>query len=325
MGLMGCQNEAAPKDAMAKVNGRYIYRPQVEARYRMEVGTGTPGNAVDNGDALRLQVLLQLIQEEVLQQEAERMHVAATPEEVGEQFDDLRADFSKEEFDAQLQQLKTIGLGLDDLKRQIRQERSQEKLYNMVINSKIRVTDADVAHYYAMHKDAFNQTEPGYHLAEIVVKPDNRGKATWLLSQLEQGADFGRLAASFSDDEQSKKNQGDMGVVLESQLEAATGDAEAIKRLKAGGFTGVLAHSATDALTHEAKSEKPDAYVIYRLIERSPAGQRDLSDPQVQQSILVELRQERAQVLGNAYWEMLRTRAKVENYFAKSLVERAQH
>lgn len=312
VGLAGCKSEAVPADAMAKVNGRMISRSQVEARYRMELGSmGNAAAPADKGDSLRLAVLQQLITEEMLQQQAERLHVAATREEVEERFDDLRASFSKEDFDAQL---KTSQVSTDDLKQQIRRVRSQEKLFNMVINSKIRVTDGDISNYYATHKEAFNQTEPTYHLAAMVVGPNGRGKAAWLLSQLEQGADFGRLASSFSEDAETKKNAGDMGSVPESRLGEATGAAGVISKLKVGGITGILSRPGRTGVA------QPSAYVIYKLIEKFPAGQLELSDPRVQQSIRVGLRQARAQMLQEAYLERLRNASKVENYFAKSIV-----
>jgi peptidyl-prolyl cis-trans isomerase SurA len=309
--VTGCQQDAVPADAMAKVNGRIISRAQMETRYRMELGSAGDAKPIDNGDNLRLAVLQELITEEMLRQQAERLHVAATPEEIEERFDDLRASFSKEDFDAQI---KAAKMSVDELKQQIRRVRSQEKLFNMVINSKIKVTDADISNYYAAHKEAFNLREPSYHLAEIVVGPNSRSKAAWLLSQLEQGADFGRLASSFSEDAETKKNGGDMGLVPESRLNETTGASMIVSKLKASGVTEVLSRSAPNS------AGQVNAYVIYKLIEKYPAGQRDLADPRVQQSIRVGLRQERAQILEEAYLERLRNMSYVENYFAQRVL-----
>jgi peptidyl-prolyl cis-trans isomerase SurA len=62
-------------------------------------------------------------------------------------------------------------------------------------------------------------------------------------------------------------------------------------------------------------------YAIYKLISREPAGQRDLNDPRVQQSIRQGLRDGHAQLLKNAYFEKLHDEAKVHNYLADEILK----
>jgi peptidyl-prolyl cis-trans isomerase SurA len=75
----------------------------------------------------------------------------------------------------------------------------------------------------------------------------------------------------------------------------------------------------------DGQTKKPIGYAIYKLISREPAGQRDLSDPRVQQSIRQQLRDGRAQLLKAAYFEMLRDQAKVENFFAEQIFKNDAH
>jgi peptidyl-prolyl cis-trans isomerase SurA len=59
-----------------------------------------------------------------------------------------------------------------------------------------------------------------------------------------------------------------------------------------------------------------------KLIAKEPAGQRDLaSDPRVGQAIRTQLHDRREQLLKAAYYEVLRDSAKVENYYAKSVLD----
>jgi peptidyl-prolyl cis-trans isomerase SurA len=62
-------------------------------------------------------------------------------------------------------------------------------------------------------------------------------------------------------------------------------------------------------------------YAIYKLLAREPAGQRELSDPRVQQTIHTQLHNNRAQLLQNAYLETLHDEAKVKNYFAEEILK----
>ena len=66
---------------------------------------------------------------------------------------------------------------------------------------------------------------------------------------------------------------------------------------------------------------KIQGYVIYKLISREAAGQRDLNDPRVQQSIRQSLRDRKAQLLQNAYFEMLHDQAALRNYFAEQILK----
>jgi peptidyl-prolyl cis-trans isomerase SurA len=60
---------------------------------------------------------------------------------------------------------------------------------------------------------------------------------------------------------------------------------------------------------------------IVKLVSKEPAGQRDLSDPRVQQAIRSQLHDRREQLLKAAYYEVLRDSAKVENYYAKKVLD----
>jgi peptidyl-prolyl cis-trans isomerase SurA len=57
------------------------------------------------------------------------------------------------------------------------------------------------------------------------------------------------------------------------------------------------------------------------FIEKRPAGQRELNDPRVQQGIRQLLRDNHAQLLQNAYSEVLYNEAKIHNYFAEQILK----
>jgi peptidyl-prolyl cis-trans isomerase SurA len=60
---------------------------------------------------------------------------------------------------------------------------------------------------------------------------------------------------------------------------------------------------------------------IVRLVSKEAAGQRDFSDPRVEQAIRSQLHDRREQLLKAAYYELLRDSAKVENYYAKKVLD----
>jgi peptidyl-prolyl cis-trans isomerase SurA len=124
---------------------------------------------------------------------------------------------------------------------------------------------------------------------------------------MRQGEDFAMLAQNYSEDPNSSQNGGDLGFIPESALEKANVDLrKAVMSLRPGEITGVL-HTA-------------EGYRILKVISREPAGQRDLTDPKVQQTIRETLINRKDQLLKAAYYEVARNEAKVVNYFANRIV-----
>ncbi len=329
LALTGC-HQGHGADVLATVNGHAIMQPEVDRAYQAQIGD-TQGQrpSHDQEEALRLNVLRSLIDEEIVEQRAAKMNLTATNEEVDAKVSEMKAPYTEEQFQQKLQDSKQT---LDNLKHEIRRSLTIEKLENKEINSKITVTDADISNYYNSHKAEFNFIETQYHLAQIQVtdlptaQPGNlqgskatndaeaKKKIQALKNQLDSGADFGTLALNFSERPETASNGGDMGFVAESQMHADPAIYSAVTALKAGNVTEILP-------ILEEGTRKPIGYAIYKLISREPAGQRDLNDPRVQQTIRQQLRDGRSQLLKNAYLQVLRDQAKVENFFAEEVLK----
>jgi peptidyl-prolyl cis-trans isomerase SurA len=280
---------------------------------------------------LRLNVLHQMIVDEIMQQRAAKLNLVATDEEVDAKLTDMKALATQEEFN---EQLKQKNLTLDDVRREIRRSLTITKLQNKEILSKVNITSAEISNYYGAHKSEFNLIEPDYHLARIVVtsEPSKQGtnlqnnKATndaeakkkiqMLRNRLDAGEDFLSVAARFSEDPASTSNGGDFGFVPESQLQADSEIFNAVSKLKAGQTTETL-----PMVRGEGSARKTFGYAIYLLIEKRPAGQREINDPNVQQNIRQLLRNTQAQLLESAYNEMLYNEAKVHNSLAEKILK----
>jgi peptidyl-prolyl cis-trans isomerase SurA len=326
-GVAGCHQSPAP-DVVATVNGKDILRADLERYYKASLGDNPQQPTADQADINRLEVLNHMIEDEILQQRAAKLNLAATDEDVNAKLTELKAPFTQEEFDKQLQQR---NMTLDDYKRFIRRSLTQNKLLNKEIESKVNITDAEISSYYAAHKADYNLIEPRYGLARILVTTtpspqtsnlqnnkasgdaDAKKKIETLRNRLESGDDFSTLAMQYSEDN-TASNGGDMGFVLESQLRTDQEAYNAISKLKPGQYTDILPIS-------DPASHRIGGYAIYKLISREPAGQRDLNDPRVQQSIRQGLRDAHAQLLKNAYLEKLHDEAKIHNYLADEILK----
>lgn len=325
--MAGCHRSPSA-DVVATVNGKEILRAELERNYQSSLGDTPQKPSSEEADIRRLSVLHQMIQDEILDQQAAKLNLTASDEDVNAKLAEIHAPYTDEQFN---EMLKQRSLSLDDFKRDIRRGLTETKLMNKEIESKINITDAQIAAFYDAHKADFNLIEPQYHLAQVIVttapsqqsanlqgeKPASDGDAKRKIdaaySQLESGVDFGTVAMNLSEDPNTASNGGDMGFVRESQLKTDPAVYDAISKLKPDQFT--------DALPVYDSAHKIAGYAIFKLISREPAGQRELNDPRVRQNIHQSLHDSQKQLLQTAYLETLTDGAKVRNYLAEQMLK----
>jgi peptidyl-prolyl cis-trans isomerase SurA len=326
--IAGCKHSVGP-DVVATVNGQPIQRSEVEKDYRDNLGNNKEQPTKEQADATRLGILKQLIDDEILQQAAKKMNLVASDEEVDARLAEMKAPYTQEEFDKRLQ---ASSMSLDDLRRQIRRYLTSEKLMNKEVTSRINITDADITNFYNANKAQFNFIEPKYNIADIVVtsqptplqqggnlqnsKASNdveaRRKIEMIHNRLASGEDFSTVANNYSEDTSDANNGGNMGFIPESSLRSQAAAFAAISRLQPGQMTDIIPLMPPGA-------RAPAGYAIYKLIQKEPAGQRELNDPRVQQEIRQQLRDSRSQLLRAAYYEIMRDQAHVENHLAEQI------
>ncbi len=333
LALTGCHKGAGPDD-LATVNGKPIKQADVDRVYAQQLQNNPQQQppTTEQSNSLKLGIIHEMILEEIIEQRAAKLNLTATDAEVDAKLQEMKAPYTEDQFQARL---KASNHTLDDVRHDLRRSLTIDKLLNKEINSKITVTDADVNAYYNAHKADFNLIENTYHLAQILVTSspgastgnlqnskatsdaDARKKVQTLKNRLDAGEDFGTIAMNFSENPQTASNGGDMGSIPESQLKGNSALFAAISKLRAGQDTDIIPFPDPN------DPKKAGGYAIFRLLEKAQAGQRDLSDPRVQQAIRQQIHDSRSQLLKSAYFEMLRDQAKVENVLAERIFKEA--
>jgi peptidyl-prolyl cis-trans isomerase SurA len=166
--VAGC-NTTHNADVMSTVNGKAIMKAELDKAYQVQLGDAQQQQQKptrEQADSLRLNVLRQLIDEEIVEQRAAKMNLTASNEEVDAKLAEMKAPYTEDQFN---EKLKASNHTLDDVKHDIRRSLTFNKLLSKEIDSKINVTDADVAAYYNAHKSEYNLIETQYHLAQIQV------------------------------------------------------------------------------------------------------------------------------------------------------------
>jgi peptidyl-prolyl cis-trans isomerase SurA len=320
--LASCNRPVSP-DVAASVNGRPITFAVLDRAFAAQF-PNVPLKANDDQTiGLRLETLRALIDSEILLQRAEKEGLLAADGDVDAKFNELKAPYTQEEFQKLLTQRK---MSISDLKSQIRRELSVNKIINKEIGSHISISDADVTAYYNANKAIFNLAEDRVHLAQILVTTNSdpnirnlkndkaqndeqaRNKIQSIELRIRQGEDFGTLAQNYSEDKDYAANGGDLGFIPQSSLDKANPELRKLIMSMTPGQVSQVIHT-------------PEGYRIIKLISREPAGQRELSDPRVQENIRHELFQRKDQMLRSAFYEVARSETKVVNYYAQSLLE----
>lgn len=318
----GCK-KAPPANVAAVVNGRPITYAELDKQYQFQFGNMSEKPGQEQLTYQKIELLRSMIDNEIMLQRAEKLNLMATDADVEAKFAELKTPYTQEEFQKQLQ---ARNMTADDLKTQLRRDLSIQKLFNKEITSKISITDKEVTEFFHANKASFHFPEPQVRLAQILVTPrpdpnvknlkgdkaaneaQARKKIELLEARARSGEDFAMLAQNFSEDPNTAANGGDLGFIGESALEKASPELrKMVMSLQPGQISPPI--------------RSQDGYRIIKVISKEPAGQRELTDPRVQQSIREQLINRKDQLLRAVYYEVARNEAKVVNYFAMRVLD----
>jgi len=318
---LGACRQAPPPNVAATVNGRAITYDDLEKQYRRQFTDPAEGTSADQIQVQKMELLRAMVDEEIMVQRAEKLSLMATDAEVEAKYNQIRAPYTQEEFQKQLDARK---MNTEELKAQLRRSLSVEKLINKEITSRINITDKDIADSYNSNKGSFNYPEPQIRFAQILVTPSPdpnvrnlrqdkaqneeqaRKKIQLIEQRLKAGDDFAMLAQNYSEDPMTAPNGGDHGFIPESAFEKAPPE-----------LRKIIMTLPVNQVSPPIRTA--DGWRVIKIYSREPAGQRELNDPRVQQQIRETLLNRKDQLLKAAYAEAARNESKVMNYFALSI------
>ncbi len=207
-------------------------------------------------ETLRDQVLQFLISSQWIQGEAGSRNVKVTDAEVNKQF----ASTKKQSFpkDADYRKfLSSSGMTEADLLFRVRLDTLSNKLREAVIKGKDKVSQAQIAAYYAKNKARF-ATPERRDLRIVLTK--TAARAAQARKRLAAGGSFKEVAKKYSIDQASKNQGGSLPAVAKGQQEKALDDA-------------VFA-AAKGKLSGPVKTQF--GYYVFRVQKVSPATQQTL-------------------------------------------------
>src|SRR5215475_11003442 len=101
LAICGCKH-ATPDNVAATVNGRTITYAELDKKYQSTFMSSTERPSDDQMAIQKLEVLRSLVDNEIMLQRAEKLGLMATDADVESKFTELKAPYTQEDFQKQL-------------------------------------------------------------------------------------------------------------------------------------------------------------------------------------------------------------------------------
>lgn len=235
---------------VAKVNGDKIAVSDFEARLKLAATQADaawlkqPARAQD----FKEKILNAMINEELLLQEAKRLGITASDEELAEEYTRYKSQYTEAVFQ---KMLKDKGISYDDWKEERRSNYIIDKLRNTVTPDAKKITDAELKAFYDQNIKDFQRSEEVRVRQILVGKLDT---AKMIHAKLQEGENFAALAQQYSISPDAK-NGGDIGYFSRGTFPAV--------------FDKVCFSLPVGAISDVTKSEF--GYQIFKVIDHRPA------------------------------------------------------
>lgn len=299
---------SGPDEAVATVNGKEIMKSELEQIVEMySAGAegqhqgGAPGMDEQAKNDLRVKILDQMIEEEILFQKS-KDYVKDLDQKVADEYANILKQFGSEE--AFVEEISKNKLTLDDVKEQLGKKITIQAYLNDTVMSKIDVSDATLKDFYEKNKAQYERTAQiqASHILCSVAKeatPEQKDEALAKIKKvqerLKKGEKFEDIAKEVSDCP-SGKNGGDLGLFGKGQM---------VKPFEDTAF-GLKVGQTSDIV------ETQFGYHIIKVVDKKDAGLRTFEE--VKPSIENNLKRKEFQTKMTQLLDELKGQAKIEKF-----------
>ncbi len=249
--VISCQRALSPQ-VVAEVNGDPITVAEfVEELSPLVEGYHTPASPQEQEALERLKEALldQLIEKRLILQEARRMNITVSDEELEEVFAAIRKGYPKGGFE---EVIRGEGISMAQWKERLRQRILIEKTINRVCQISPSVEEVTLREYYEGHKEEFVVPEQ-VRVRQIVVQSLRDAKR--ILRKLKRGQPFEELARRYSKGPEAEEG-GDLGFFSRGEMPE---EFEVVFSLKKGEISSIV--------------KSPYGYHIFQVVAKRPQAQ----------------------------------------------------
>ncbi len=204
------------------------YKESISKMYGDELWNQEVKDGVKYKDEMKKAILQQMIQEQVIYQDAKKKNLEAKTQEVDKQFKQLKESISKDKEYEKF--LKDNNIDDKFLKSQLSKDISIQK-YKTDFDKNTKISEAEMKKYYEENKNNYIDDEvKASHILISTIDPktnkpvsqakkkEAKKKAEEVLEKAKSGEDFAKLAKEYSDDKGSGENGGDLGFFSRGEM-----------------------------------------------------------------------------------------------------------
>ncbi|UCD85830.1 MAG: peptidylprolyl isomerase [Deltaproteobacteria bacterium] len=291
--ITGCQGDCGESstkgEILATVNGQKIvfgeFKKELTA-FQSQYDRSFP-TARKISQSLKVTLLNQMIERKLLSQEAQRLGIEVSEEELRSNIDRIRGDYPENRFERTLE---IEYINLEDWETRLRENLLVKKLIDQVILTRITISGEEAQRYYQDHLSEYEVPEQ-VHARQIVVETEREARD--ILQRLKEGEDFIEVARESSLSPDSEKG-GDLGFFPRGKMPPE--------------FDQVAFSLRPGKLSNVVKS--PYGYHIFKVEDKKKAGRREFSE--VKEEILAKLKQEKQEEEYLSWLTELKSRAKIK-------------
>ncbi|WMY75038.1 peptidylprolyl isomerase SurA [Buttiauxella selenatireducens] len=230
----------------AVVNNGVVLESDVDGMMQsVKTGAQQAGQQLPDDNTLRHQIIERLIMDQIILQMGQKMGVKVTDEQVDKAIADIAAQ-NKMSMDQMRSRLAYDGVNYNTYRAQIRKEMTISEVRNNEVRRRVTILPQEVdalAQQVGSQNDSSTELNLSHILIPLPENPtsaqvdDAEKQARDIASQAQSGADFGKLAITYSADQQALKG-GQMGWGRIQELPSIF--AQALSTAKKGDVIGPI-------------------------------------------------------------------------------------
>jgi len=286
--LWGCGQWGVglPNHIIVQVNEEQISVEEFDREFKelmLEPGKKVKGTDLEN---LKMVYLDQVIERKILVQEARRLGIQVSPEELNQAISEIKMDYPGEGFG---EKLDLKGITLEDWKVRLEEKLLAEKIIRRSFHSQEKIDEKEAFQYYESHRSSF-QIGQKARARQIVVTDGE--EAIQILKRLRKGESFEKLVTEKSLGPE-KAQGGDLGYFSQGEKPS---EFDHVFTMEVGGISEVI--------------KSPYGYHIFKLEEKIESRQIPFEEAKV--GILQELGQKKGEEHYQKWLKDLKGKAKVK-------------